>query len=116
PGTALHEGLTWGWETFPEYLDRLEAMPRAIDIGVQVPHNPVRAYVMGERASIEDEAATPDEIERMMGIVVEGLQAGALGVTTSRTKFHRTSKGEHVPSRFAAEQELFALAKALRRH
>ena len=116
PGTALHEGLTWGWESFPEYLDTLAGMPHAVDIGVQVPHNPVRSYVMGDRASSDTEAATADEIAEMQRIVIEGLKAGALGVTTSRTKFHRTSKGEHVPSRFAAEQELFALAGALRQH
>ena len=72
PGTALSEGITWGWESFPEYLDVIERMPRAIDIGAQVPHGPVRAYVMGERAHEEPDA---DEIARMAELTAEALRA-----------------------------------------
>ena len=115
PGAALHEGVPWGWESFPEFMDALEAMPRAIDVATQVPHNPVRAYVMGEDAS-SDRPSTPDERERMATIVWEGLASGALGFTTSRTKFHRTSTGKHVPSHFADLEELRVICRSLKEH
>ena len=63
PGTALAEGICWDWESFPEYLDALEKMPRALDIGAQVPHGPVRAYVMGERGA-KNEKATKETNSR----------------------------------------------------
>jgi N-acyl-D-aspartate/D-glutamate deacylase len=112
PGTALAEGITWGWETFPEYLDALERMPRAMDVGTQVPHGAVRAYVMGERGA-RNEPATPDDIARMAAIVKEGIAAGALGFSTSRTIMHRAVDGEPVPGTFAAEDELFGIGRAL---
>jgi N-acyl-D-amino-acid deacylase len=115
PGAALHEGVDWRWESFPEFMDALEAMNHTMDIGVQVPHNPVRAYVMGAAASGE-RPATEDEMARMATLVEEGLAAGGLGFTTSRTKFHRTSKNEHVPSHFADLQELRTIAQAMKRH
>jgi N-acyl-D-amino-acid deacylase len=83
PGTALHEGIRWSWETFPEYLDALETMPRAIDIAAQVPHGALRAYVMGERGADHDEVPTAEEITRMGRLAREGIAAGALGFTTS---------------------------------
>jgi len=112
PGTALSEGITWGWETFPEFLDALEGMPRSIDIGAQVPHGAVRAYVMGERGA-RNEPATPDDIEAMAAIVREGIRAGALGFSTSRTIMHRAVDGEPVPGTFAAEDELFGIGRVL---
>lgn len=115
PGAALHEGVPWNWESFPEFMDALEAMPRALDIATQVPHNPVRAYVMGEDAGT-DRPSTPEEQAQMAKIVADGLSAGALGFTTSRTKFHRTSTGDHVPSHFADLEELRTIVQSLKSH
>ena len=112
PGAALAEGIKWNWETFPEYLDALEATPLAMDIGTHVPHGAVRAYVMGERGA-RNEAATGEDIQKMYQIVREGLEAGALGFSTSRTLGHRASDGEPVPGTFANEDELFGIGQAL---
>ena len=112
PGTALAEGIRWQWESFPEYLDAIERMPRAIDVGAQVPHGAVRAYVMGDRGA-KNEPATPDDIARMAAIVKEAIAAGALGFSTSRTIVHRAVDGEPVPGTFAAEDELFGIGAAL---
>ncbi|MDQ3145988.1 MAG: amidohydrolase family protein, partial [Actinomycetota bacterium] len=112
PGTALSEGIRWGWETFPEFLDHLDTIPTAIDVATQVPHGAVRGYVMGDRGA-RNEAATPEDIEAMARIVREGIEAGALGVSTSRTIAHRAIDGEPVPGTFAAEDELFGLGLAL---
>lgn len=113
PGTALHEGIQWRWETFPEYLDALEKTPLAIDVGAQVPHGAVRAYVMGERGPAH-EIATPAEIAEMARVVREALEAGALGFSTSRTEKHKDSKGVVTPSIRAHEDELVGIAGALR--
>jgi N-acyl-D-amino-acid deacylase len=113
PGTALTEGITWGWESFPEYLTALEGMGRVLDIGTQVPHGAVRAYVMGERGS-HNEPATPDDIAAMAALVKEGIAAGALGFSTSRTIVHRAVDGEPVPGTFAAEDEIFGIGQALK--
>ncbi len=115
PSAALHEGVPWNWESFPEFMDALEAMPRAIDVATQVPHNPVRAYVMGEDAGT-DRPSTTEEREKMAAIVAEGMASGALGFTTSHTKFHRTSTGDHVPSHFADLEELRTIVKSLKSH
>ncbi len=112
PGAALSEGMRWGWESFPEFLDFLDDQPLAIDIGTQVPHGAVRGYVMGERGA-RNEPATADDIEAMARIVRGGIEAGALGVSTSRTIAHRAIDGEPVPGTFAAEDELFGLGRAL---
>jgi N-acyl-D-aspartate/D-glutamate deacylase len=112
PGAALSAGITWGWETFPEFLDFLDTRALAIDVGTQVPHGSVRAYVMGERGA-RNEPATSDDIASMARIVRDGIEAGALGVSTSRTIAHRAIDGEPVPGTFAAEDELFALGRAL---
>ena len=112
PGTALHEGMSFDWEHFPEYLDALDRMPRAISLGAQVPHGAVRAYVMGERGA-RNEASTAEDIEAMAAIVTDALRAGALGFSTSRTLGHRAIDGEPVPGTFAAEDELFAIGQAI---
>ena len=114
PGAALSEGITWGWETFPEYLDVLDQRRLGIDVGTQVPHGAVRAYVMGERGA-RNEPATPEDIEAMRRIVEEAIEAGALGVSTSRVLGHRAMDGEQVPGTFAAEDELFGIGRALQR-
>ncbi len=112
PGTALAEGIDWCWESFPEYLDAIERRPHAIDFATQVPHGAVRAYVMGERGA-KNEKATPHDIEAMSQIVREGLEAGALGFSTSRTMLHRAKDGELVPGTYASEDELLGIGRAL---
>ena len=111
PGTALAEGIEWRWESFPEYLDALDGMPRALDVGTQVPHGAVRAYVMGERGA-RNEDPSADDIQAMSDIVEEGLRAGALGFTSSRTMLHRAIDGEPVPGTFAGHEELMGIGRA----
>ena len=112
PGTALSEGMTWAWETFPEYLDHIDTLPLALDVGTQIPHGAVRAYVMGERGA-KNEPANGEDIAEMAGVVKEAIAAGALGFSTSRTLAHRAIDGEPVPGTFAAEEELFGIGAAL---
>jgi N-acyl-D-aspartate/D-glutamate deacylase len=112
PGTALHEGINWQWESFPEYLDILENKPLAIDVGTQIPHGPVRAYVMGQRG-INREEATQEEIDRMSQLVKEAIQAGAFGFSTSRTEKHRDSSGALTPSITAHKNELVSIANSI---
>ncbi len=114
PGVALAEGLSYNWESFPEFLDALAAMPRTLDVAAQMPHHPLRVYVMGERAA-RHEDATATDIERMAELTHEALTAGALGFTTSRTYVHRTSEGEQVPGTFAAPEELIGIARGMAR-
>mgnify|MGYP001161449611 FL=1 len=114
PGAALAEGITWDWETFPEYLDALDKQPRALDVATQIPHGAVRAYVMGERGA-NNEAATDDDIEAMAAIVEEGIRAGALGFSTSRTMLHLAKDGKPVPGTFANKDELIGIAEAMQR-
>ncbi|MGP1283142.1 MAG: N-acyl-D-amino-acid deacylase family protein, partial [Parasphingopyxis sp.] len=114
PGTALAEGMTWNWESFPEYLDALEEMPRTVDVATHVPHGAIRAYVLGDR---EKPGAVPtdEDIERMSAIVEEGLRAGALGFSTSRTILHRDVDGELVPGTTATKEELIGIGRAMGR-
>ncbi|XOV87695.1 MAG: amidohydrolase family protein [Pseudomonadota bacterium] len=113
PGSALAEGINWQWESFPQYLDALEQMPRTMDIATQVPHGPVRAYVMGKRCN-SDEDPTPAEIEAMAELVREGIAAGALGFSSSRTLLHKDVYGEYVPGTFAGSDEMLALGLAMK--
>lgn len=112
PGIVMAEGIPWGWETFPQFMDFLDTRTIDVDFAVQVPHIPVRVYVMGDRA-VNLEMATPDDIEQMAAIVREGMEAGALGFTSSRAAGHRTASGEVAPSTYADEDELQAFAKVL---
>ena len=112
PGTALHEGIDWEWESFPEYLNALEKKPLAIDVGTQIPHGAVRAYVMGERG-INHEEATQEEIDEMKQIVQEAVEAGAYGFSTSRTEKHNDVNGNLTPSITAHKTELVEIAKSL---
>ncbi len=113
PGAALTEGIDWQWESFPEYLDCLASKTYSMDVGAQIAHGAVRGYVMGGRGA-RNEPATPQDINQMRQITQEALEAGALGVSTSRTIAHRALDGEPVPGTFAAEDELFGLGEALR--
>ncbi len=113
PGTALHEGITWGWESFPEYMDRIDSIPHTIDFAVMAVHDPIRMYVMGERAGY-NERATADDIEAMRGLVAEAMDAGAAGFSTGRTDVHRTADGDWTPSSEATREELVGLASALK--
>lgn len=115
PGTVLAEGVRFNWESFPEYMAALDAIPHAIDIGTQVPHTALRFYVMGERGAVHDEAPTEAEIARMGALLEEALAEGALGFTTSRTTKHRAKDGRLVPSLSAREPELAGLARAMSR-
>ena len=112
PGAVSSEGLTWDWETFPEYMNALDKRVRDIDIGVLIPHSPLRVYVMGKRA-LNHEAATSEDCREMKRLVSEGLDVGALGIGTSKLKAHRSSKGELIPSYSAEEREFTQLADAL---
>ncbi len=109
PGTALHEGLTWEWSSFPEYLDALDRRPRDIDLGAQLPHGALRLHVMGERGATQ-QPATPDDIAAMAELAREAMEAGALGFTTSRTLNHRSSLGEPTPTLKAELDELVGIA------
>jgi N-acyl-D-amino-acid deacylase len=112
PGTALSEGIQWDWESFPEYLNALDSMPRALDVATQIPHGAVRTYVMGDRGA-KNEKATTQDIEEMAGLVKEGLEAGALGFSTSRTILHRAKDGEVVPGTNAEDEEVLGIGRAM---
>ena len=113
PGAALAEGIDWQWERFPEYLDALESKPRTIDVGVHVPHGPVRAYVLGDRCNT-DYKPNAAEIAEMAALVREGVAAGAMGFSTSRTLLHKDKAGVHVPGTFAGSDEMLALGLAMK--
>jgi len=116
PGAALSEGVTFDWETFPEYLDAVEALPHSIDIGAQMPHSALRVYVMGDRGRDHDEVATDEEIAEMRRLTREALDAGALGFTTSRTINHRDRDGNQIPTLTSAPAELWGISQALTGH
>jgi N-acyl-D-aspartate/D-glutamate deacylase len=111
PGSALAEGLRWRWESFPEYLDALDAMPHTIDFAAHVTHDPLRVYVMGERG-LRREEATDDDIGAMKAVLREALEAGAVGFSTGRTDNHRSATGADTPASIASARELVELARA----
>ena len=113
PGAALHEGIVWNWESFPEYMNALEAKPHSLDFLVQVPHDPLRMYVMKERA-LAHEAATPEDIHQMRSLLREALESGAVGFSTGRSDNHRTSEGKETPAAEASHAELTGLAQAFK--
>lgn len=113
PGTVLAEGLDWRWQTFSDYLHRLDAQPHAINVAAQIPHDPVRLYVMGDRAA-RQEAATDEDIRQMSAIIRDALLSGAFGFSTGRTDTHRTSDGLDTPGARAEASELRMLAETLR--
>jgi N-acyl-D-aspartate/D-glutamate deacylase len=113
PGAVMHEGLEWTWESFPEYLDALEAKPRDVDLAALLPHSAVRVNVMGDRA-VAFEPANDDDIAKMRAITKEAIEAGAVGVSTSRTTSHKTLKGEYIPTLRVYEDELMGLANGLK--
>ncbi len=112
PEIVLEVGLDWSWRSFPEYLDKLAERKYTMDVGVHLPHAPVRLLVMGERA-LKHEAATADDIIAMSAIVRDAMAAGAQGFSTGRVVEHRSSDGNYLPGTFALEDEVLALAKAL---
>jgi len=111
PGTALHEGIDWQWESFPEYMNAIEKKPHTIDFAVMVPHDPLRVYVMGERAMF-NQRANSDDIDRMRHLVREAMEAGAAGFSTGRSDSHKTADGDWTPASEAAQDELLGIAKA----
>ena len=111
PGVSLAEGVRFDWQTFPQYMDALERMPHSLDFLVQVPHDPVRMAVMGERA-LAQQAATAEDIQAMRAVVREALQAGAVGFSTGRTDNHRTARGQETPASEASMEELTGVARA----
>lgn len=112
PRVSLEKGIPWGWESFAEYLDVLAAMPRTLDVGAQLTHGALRAYVMGERGA-KNQPATSEDLATMAALVKQAILAGALGFSTSRTLIHTAIDGEPVPGTFAPEEELAALARAI---
>lgn len=115
PGTVLAEGVKFNWESFPEFLDVLDAAPKVMDVGAQVPHGALRFYVMGDRGAEHAATPTAEEIARMGELLEQALRAGALGFSTSRTVKHRARDGRYTPSLSASEPELAGLARAMRR-
>lgn len=114
PGAALHEGMEWGrWESFGDYMDYLDTRSFALDVGAQIAHGAVRYYAMGERGRLNEDA-TADDMTAMGRIVADAVDAGAVGFTTSRTIGHRSLWGEPVPGTFAADEELLAIAEAMK--
>lgn len=114
PGSALAEGITWNWESFPEYLDELERKPRAIDIAAQIPHGALRPYVMGRKDQHDDgnREASKDEIDAMAKLTAEAVNAGAMAFSSNRIPLHTSIHGDPVPGTFASYQELASLLKA----
>ena len=112
PGAALHEGLAWNWNSFAEFLDAVDARPHDLDIAAQVPHGALRLNVMGQRGA-DHEDATPDDIAAMAELARAGIEAGALGFSTSRTRNHKTSTGAYTPTLTAAPDELIGIAEGV---
>jgi N-acyl-D-amino-acid deacylase len=114
PGTALAEGMSWGWESFPQYLDVLSGMNWTLDVGTQIPHAALRTYVMGERGADHTVRASADDITQMAKLTREAVDAGAMGFTTSRTWAHRSSLGEQIGTLTAGADEVLGIVSALK--
>jgi N-acyl-D-aspartate/D-glutamate deacylase len=115
PGTALAEGLTWDWESFPDYLDALARRRYTMDVAAHIPHAALRAYVMGDRGADHTIPPTDAEIARMEQLTYEALEAGAVGFSTSRTYVHRSRSGENIGTLTASDTELLGITAALKR-
>ena len=113
PGSAMVEGIEWEWTSFPEYLDALDRKPRVMDLGTQIGHGALRAFVMGDRGAA-NENANADDIKQMADLTLQALRAGALGFSTSRTALHKSKNGEYVPGTSAQPDELLGIAEAIR--
>ena len=113
PGAVMNEGLTWDWESFPEYLDALDRRARDVDVCALLPHAAVRVFVMGERA-LALENANQGDIAHMREIAREAMKAGAFGFSTSRTISHKTLAGDHTPTMKAQEEELIGIALGMK--
>ena len=114
PGAAMTDGMDWQWESFPEYLDSVDNRKYVIDVGTQIAHGALRAYVMGQRGA-DNEPANADDCVNMARLVEEALRAGALGFSTSRTPLHKSKSGELVPGTMVDPAELYAIADAMAR-
>jgi len=112
PGVVMTDGLPWTWETFPEYLDALDAGRRDIDVAAYLPHSPLRVYVMGQRGA-DREPATEDDLAKMRALAKEAIEAGALGFASSRLTIHKTESGSPIPSYDAAREEIEEIARGV---
>jgi len=112
PGVVMTDGLPWTWETFPEYLDAIEAGRRDIDVAAYLPHSPLRVYAMGQRGA-DREPATAADLAKMRALATEAIEAGALGFATSRFTIHKTESGSPIPSYDAAREEIEEIAKGV---
>ncbi|SPM29115.1 N-acyl-D-amino-acid deacylase family protein [Mycobacterium terramassiliense] len=112
PGVVMTDGLPWTWETFPEYMDALEAGKRDIDVAAYLPHSPLRVYVMGQRGA-DREPATPEDLAEMRALAKEAIEVGALGFASSRLTIHKTESGSPIPSYDAAREEIEEIAKGV---
>ena len=113
PRSVFEHGLKWNWESFPQYLEALDARPRVIDVAAQVPHAPLRVFVMGERGIDHTQVPTESETDEMGRLAAEAIEAGAVGFSTSRSRTHAASDGRPIPSLSAAGPELIGIAKAV---
>jgi N-acyl-D-aspartate/D-glutamate deacylase len=112
PGVVMADGLPWDWETFPEYMDALDARKRDIDVAAYLPHSPLRVYVMGRRG-VDREPATAGDLARMRALAKEAIEVGALGFASSRFVLHKTAGGEQIPTYNAAREEIDAIARGV---
>ncbi|MGV0801951.1 amidohydrolase family protein, partial [Mycolicibacterium elephantis] len=112
PGVVMVDGLPWNWETFPEFLDALDARHRDIDVAALLPHSPLRVYVMGSRG-VDREPATPEDLAMMRKLAAEAVQVGALGFASSRFTLHKTQSGRPIPSYDADRAEIEAIARGV---
>jgi N-acyl-D-aspartate/D-glutamate deacylase len=113
PGACLHYGLKWNWESFSDYLVALDSTQRDMDVCAQLPHGPLRVYVMAERA-LRLENATAADIAKMRALTAEAMRAGGFGFSTSRTVSNRTVKGDPTPMLRAREEELLGIVLGMK--
>jgi N-acyl-D-amino-acid deacylase len=112
PGVVMTDGLPWTWETFPEFMDALDAGKRDIDVAAYLPHSPLRVYVMGQRGA-DREPATAEDLAKMRALAKEAVEIGALGFASSRLTIHKTESGSPIPSYDAAREELEEIARGV---